>query len=272
MIVLSAVLVLVGLALLIAGLVSTGLALIYASLGVTVVAAILLLLGVRMTPSRRAGTVPAPVPAAATAGAASAAETAELEPVPAVVPVPAAVEVTASKAREEIAPNLRPGGTVVVVSGRPRYHRAGCRFLTNAGSEAEDITVQEARELGFTPCGVCKPDERTARDEPATDVAAAEPLEDRATASAAAAGQPTDTPAQQAADEQPPAATAPVKKAPAKKAAAKKAAPAKKAPAKKTAAKKAPAKKAAATKAAKKTAPAKTAAPRKAADPGTGTS
>ncbi|MGH2874672.1 MAG: hypothetical protein ACRDLV_00305, partial [Solirubrobacteraceae bacterium] len=70
MIVLSAVLVLVGLALLIAGLVSTGLALIYASLGVTVVAAILLLLGVRLSPTQRgagaaATTAPVTAPAAA---------------------------------------------------------------------------------------------------------------------------------------------------------------------------------------------------------------
>jgi hypothetical protein len=139
-IVISAVLVVVGAALLIAGLVSSGLVLIYVALGVTVVAALLLLLGVRDGGrlALRSGTstdpgdaVQAPAPAADPTA-----------PVGTSAPVPAGDS----------------AGTVVVVSGRPRYHATGCRFLTGR-DEAEDISVEEARELGFTPCGACKPDD-----------------------------------------------------------------------------------------------------------------
>jgi hypothetical protein len=261
-IVLSAVLVLVGLALLIAGLVSTGLALIYASLGVTVVAAILLLLGVRMSPSKRGGDRPPTAvalsaPAEQEAPAASDAQTGELEPVP-------AVPVVATQAP----------GTVVVVSGRPRYHRAECRFLANAGDEAEDISAEEARELGFTPCGVCKPDDQHGRSAEETDTRRAEVppeaseaptgavnMDVSSVATTDSAGAQSDAARSAASD----AARAPVEKSAAKKAPAKKAA-AKKAPAKKAAAKKAPAKKAAATKApAKKTAAKKAAAKKTAA-------
>ncbi len=48
------------------------------------------------------------------------------------------------------------GGVVLVVSGRPRYHADGCRYLSS--KDAEELDVLEAREEGFTPCGVCKPD------------------------------------------------------------------------------------------------------------------
>lgn len=46
--------------------------------------------------------------------------------------------------------------TVLVVSGRPRYHLAGCRYLQ--GKQADPVDVLDARDEGFTPCGVCKPD------------------------------------------------------------------------------------------------------------------
>lgn len=186
MIVLSAVLVLVGLALLIAGLVSTGLALIYASLGVTVVAAILLLLGVRMSPSKRGGETPSAVtavhekPASRQAPAASDEKTGELklEPEPA-----SAVSGGATHAP----------GTVVVVSGRPRYHRAECRFLANVGDEAEDISAEEARELGFTPCGVCKPDDQQGRAADKADAKAAAGRTAASTTATTAEGTPRDT-------------------------------------------------------------------------------
>ena len=47
---------------------------------------------------------------------------------------------------------------VLVVDGRPRYHLADCPFL--AGRETEPIEVNEAVELGFSPCGVCRPVDR----------------------------------------------------------------------------------------------------------------
>lgn len=49
---------------------------------------------------------------------------------------------------------------VVVVDGRPRYHLADCPFLAGREPEPEPIGVNEAVELGFTPCGVCRPVDR----------------------------------------------------------------------------------------------------------------
>ena len=71
-------------------------------------------------------------------------------------------------------------GTVLVVAGRPRYHVSGCRYLT--GKQADEVEVADAREEGFTACGVCKPDltlERAAaepEDQPVEDLLPAEPL------------------------------------------------------------------------------------------------
>lgn len=44
---------------------------------------------------------------------------------------------------------------VQVVDGRPRYHLAGCVHLL--GKEDEPLPVNEAVELGFTPCALCEP-------------------------------------------------------------------------------------------------------------------
>ncbi|MDG4765346.1 hypothetical protein O7632_14765 [Solwaraspora sp. WMMD406] len=44
---------------------------------------------------------------------------------------------------------------VVVVDGRPRYHRDDCVHLMARDGEA--LPVGEAIELGFTPCGLCTP-------------------------------------------------------------------------------------------------------------------
>jgi len=45
---------------------------------------------------------------------------------------------------------------VMVVDGRPRYHLPDCAHL--AGRDAVPLTISEAREAGFTPCSLCKPD------------------------------------------------------------------------------------------------------------------
>ncbi|MBG0817395.1 hypothetical protein [Planomonospora sp. ID82291] len=45
---------------------------------------------------------------------------------------------------------------VLVIPGRRRYHIAGCRQL--AGREHEELTHEEAREEGFTPCTTCLPE------------------------------------------------------------------------------------------------------------------
>ena len=50
---------------------------------------------------------------------------------------------------------------VLVVDEHPRYHLARCSWPDAAATEA--LPVQEARELGFTPCAQCRPDATLAR-------------------------------------------------------------------------------------------------------------
>jgi len=45
---------------------------------------------------------------------------------------------------------------VVVIDERPRYHLSACAWLGDRPTMA--LPVSEARELGFTPCGLCSPD------------------------------------------------------------------------------------------------------------------
>jgi hypothetical protein len=47
---------------------------------------------------------------------------------------------------------------VLVVDGRPRYHLPDCPHLV--GRLTEPIPVNEAVELGFSPCGLCRPVDR----------------------------------------------------------------------------------------------------------------
>ncbi|MEV0619990.1 hypothetical protein AB0I81_42195 [Nonomuraea sp. NPDC050404] len=51
---------------------------------------------------------------------------------------------------------ITPDAIVLVIPGRKRYHVPGCRQL--AGREHEELTYEEAREEGFTPCTTCLPD------------------------------------------------------------------------------------------------------------------
>jgi hypothetical protein len=50
---------------------------------------------------------------------------------------------------------------VLVVDGHPRYHLTRCPRPDR--TRAERLPVREARELGFTPCGRCRPDTALAR-------------------------------------------------------------------------------------------------------------
>ncbi|MGA5300694.1 hypothetical protein ACPCHT_12235 [Nucisporomicrobium flavum] len=52
----------------------------------------------------------------------------------------------------------RMDAEVVVVDGRPRYHLADCPHLPGRSTEA--LPVAEAVELGFSPCGLCRPVDR----------------------------------------------------------------------------------------------------------------
>jgi len=45
---------------------------------------------------------------------------------------------------------------VRVLDERPRYHLSSCSWL--AGRPTLGLPVQEARQLQFTPCALCKPD------------------------------------------------------------------------------------------------------------------
>ncbi|MFS8478692.1 MAG: hypothetical protein FWJ93_06970 [Micromonosporaceae bacterium] len=51
---------------------------------------------------------------------------------------------------------------VLVVDGRPRYHLTDCAHLR--GRPSEPLPVSEAVELGFTPCGRCKPNDALLAD------------------------------------------------------------------------------------------------------------
>lgn len=61
---------------------------------------------------------------------------------------------------------------VLVVDENPRYHLARCRLPDH--ERAERLPVREARELGFTPCGRCRPDTALARKHRASRVTATE--------------------------------------------------------------------------------------------------
>lgn len=54
------------------------------------------------------------------------------------------------------------GADVLVISGRPRYHVGGCEEV-DGRDDSEPLDIIEARELGFTPCGKCRPNETLAR-------------------------------------------------------------------------------------------------------------
>ncbi|HEV7209916.1 MAG TPA: hypothetical protein VGN54_14410 [Mycobacteriales bacterium] len=146
MIVLSVVLVIIAAVLLIVGIVTQGVVVIYLSIAASAAAALLLFLGVRG--SRAIGE------AAETTGPVGPAG-------PSPRPTPGVADPAAD---DELHDGTAIAGAlstpVMVVSGRPRYHRAGCRFISGR-DDAEEIPVEEAREVGFTPCGVCKPDEAT---------------------------------------------------------------------------------------------------------------
>ncbi len=162
MIVISGALVLVALILLIVGVVGPDLTFVYASIGVSLVSLVFLVIGILQ---RRGDT--------GTETAAAAPEVAEqpADDVTTVLPSQVGTSRRVTE-REPIAESadeeLTTGGTVLVVEGRPRYHVGGCRYLS--GKQAEEVDVLDAREEGFTPCGVCKPDDALAElefeDEP----------------------------------------------------------------------------------------------------------
>ncbi|MDX3111434.1 hypothetical protein PW035_62285, partial [Nonomuraea angiospora] len=64
--------------------------------------------------------------------------------------------VPAAAPRRPAASGISPDAIVLVIPGRKRYHVSGCRQLS--GRDSEELTYEEAREEGFTPCTACLPD------------------------------------------------------------------------------------------------------------------
>lgn len=62
-----------------------------------------------------------------------------------------------------VAAAVATGADVFVVSGFPRYHLEECPAVST-NDEAESLPIGEARELGFVPCGACRPDSEIAEN------------------------------------------------------------------------------------------------------------
>ncbi|TDC55145.1 hypothetical protein E1281_14115 [Actinomadura sp. KC345] len=173
MIILSGVLVVVAMALLVAGIVAgnsdsaevfgqfDALFVIYISIAVSIVSALCLALGVFLrrkelfgpsvatAPARKSKATKArkdqrgkAAPAAKAKGAPEAKAPAD--------PADDEVEIPAPPA------DVPDDALVFVVRGRKRYHLDTCRQL--AGRETEELTYAEAKEEGFSPCTACMPD------------------------------------------------------------------------------------------------------------------
>lgn len=164
MIFISAALVLVAIVLLVAGVVLGKVFLVMWSIVVSVLSAVCLLIGAllrrhELFPGKEGRPAPQePEAAPAYAGAGPT------------VPVPAAL---LPQAAPVVPPKVIPGspadpgaraGTgglsadsiVLVIPGRRRFHLRGCRQLL--GRQHEELTYEEAREEGFTPCTTCQPE------------------------------------------------------------------------------------------------------------------
>jgi outer membrane biosynthesis protein TonB len=170
-IVISGALVLVALVLLIFGITTTDLDFVYASIVVSLVSFVFLLIGIlqrRGDKGAEAPAAPSREPAeqeraTADRGDVDEGVTAVVPRVREATPSAAAGSVRVDQPAEEPAPegdeleDTQVAGTVLVVAGRPRYHVPGCRYLT--GKSPNEVDVADARDEGFTPCGVCKPDD-----------------------------------------------------------------------------------------------------------------
>jgi len=172
-IVISGALVLVALVLLVIGVVSPELNYVYASIVVSLASGIFLLVGILQR--RRTGTPAETAPAAEGSKPGGAAD-GDVAPVTAVLPAgssrsarrqepapgsvaiaPTEPEASEADEADELPEDDDLAGYVLVVPGRPRYHVDGCRYVS--GKDVEELDVRDARDEGFTACGVCRPDE-----------------------------------------------------------------------------------------------------------------
>jgi hypothetical protein len=185
-IILSGVLVIIAIALLVAGIVVgetggeianlvDGMTVIYMSIAVSIVSFLCLLVGVFLRRKELFGA--AGGPAAGRGKAAKDRRSARLK----------AERAEADDATElPPSPDVPPEATVYVVLGRKRYHIDSCRQLT--GRDKQDLTYAEAREEGFSPCTACMPDTALAARAAGRDTSG----DDAAVASAGVAGSDTD--------------------------------------------------------------------------------
>jgi outer membrane biosynthesis protein TonB len=217
-IVISGALVLVALVLLIFGITTTDLDFVYASIVVSLVSFVFLLIGILQRRGDRGSEAPASAPAGDQKDEPDHAEQEQPdEGVTAVVPrkreparprgsarVEEPVEEPAAEELEVVDEEL-VGGTVLVVPGRPRYHVAGCRYLT--GKSATEVEVVDARDEGFSPCGVCKPDDALAVQEAAEEEVVEEEVVELAEEPAE-----QETPAEREPEPEPVAAAAPARR------------------------------------------------------------
>jgi hypothetical protein len=193
-IVISGALVLVALVLLILGITVTDLNFVYASILVSLVSFVFLVIGIVQRRGDKSDAAPAGRDSAspASGGETSAAPVAAVAaPAGSRAGGPVADETPAhAGAQRDLARDEAPDDddyyddeeidpaddrAVVVVPGRPRYHAVGCRYLI--GKQSETIHLLDARDEGFTACGVCKPDNVVARDEEVAVVPAQEGVE-----------------------------------------------------------------------------------------------
>lgn len=174
MIVLTLLLVLASLALLATGLIADALPYILASIGASLLGGLFLVLGVRQRrgplPDGPAGTTIGGMTGTAGGSATLVTERAGARSDtaydrdeaaqgagPADEPYPPLDEPAEEPVSDSDA--LRVAGLnadVMVIDGRPRYHLPGCPHLL--GRVNQPLPVSEARDLGFTPCALCRPD------------------------------------------------------------------------------------------------------------------
>ncbi|MGI5292397.1 hypothetical protein ACQEVF_55130 [Nonomuraea polychroma] len=161
MILISAGLVLAAFVLLIAGFVLAKPFLIMWSIVVSVLSALFLVIGAflrrhELFPGGGRAAAPATPPAGLMPPGSPYNQTGPVAHQPPPQPPQRTVTVPAAAPRRPPAGGLAPDAIVLVIPGRKRYHMAGCRQL--AGREHEQLTHEEAREEGFTPCTTCLPD------------------------------------------------------------------------------------------------------------------
>jgi hypothetical protein len=164
-IILSGVLVVVAIALLVTGIVTgnsgteflhlDGLKLIYISIAISIVSALCLAVGVVLRRKELFGSTAPKVTTAKSKAKADRIAAKATKPVKA----KARAGVTSDSATlpsSGVTADVPAETAVYVVPGRKRYHLETCRQL--AGRDREELTFEEAREEGFTPCTACLPD------------------------------------------------------------------------------------------------------------------